>query len=153
MQEAVLKLQLNVALSSVFIICGINSLPSHSMNMGIGASDLKNLSLHTGVKDPRARLRGPELKAHDQRQHQQAFAATLMSIGTQAEKIKAQLQRVEKLNRVKQYIPAEFHHKQILQLAHAVDFSTSTDQETLARKYMELAMLIRDIYDQDNRIS
>lgn len=137
----------------VSLVLGMLSSQTFAFNEGIAKEGLEKLHLRTGTARATKVLSSAEMEQYNLRQHKNAFAATLAKIAPQAQKFQSDSAKNSRLLIAKHVLPVDFHHSHVLKLASAVELSPQEDPETRAKKWVRLALLLRDIYDPDNQIS
>lgn len=146
-----MKCRLSIVVFST--ISFVFSLTSSAKGHENDSQNIGDLHLQTGIGDAEQVLNGAQQEQRYRRQHKKKFARTLGEIGAQAMRFEQQASQQSKIDFVRNILPNEFHRIPVLALALGVEFSPSDDEETRAKKYTRLGLLLKDIYDVDNMVS
>lgn len=136
----------------IFVCLTSYSIATIAGKNGISSEELKNLKMISGSLNP-TMLNDSDRDNFYKNQHQRNFSETLGMIGDTAEAFNKKDTLPYKLASIKQLLPALFHHDHIAMLALELQFSVHDSPMLRAKKFIRLALWIRDIYRSDNHIS
>lgn len=125
----------------------ISSVSVLAMNQGVPVKDLGHYVMRTGKSGV-----NDQPTFEDLLHHHLAFATSLAHIRSHISPLRKRTED-QKAAAIKNSVPVEYHHPQILALATAIDISLDDGAEQRAQKFIKLAQSIRDMYDEDNPLS
>jgi hypothetical protein len=142
-QGADLKCVTKQMLMFLHLACFLWVATAQAMN-GITADELKNIRLKTGKN----LVTTPQGLGTLQRQY-----TDLSHINEQTPKVLTKVIGHMQFLELVSLLPPEFHHEHVLALAETIGFDDTDDEESFAKNYIRLALLIRDMYDPHNAVA